>query len=123
MQKKRIIEWIIASVGIVLSGVGFYYWNAYESDRSYDLQLVAQLAGMKDSLSIYVQQYAAYPHLQDPFLQRFGFLAGAYVPLAADGATECSDQSRCPSYQVHFSLKTNTVYPKGEHVITPNGIQ
>ncbi len=107
----------------MLSGAGFYYWNAYEADRSYDLQLVAQLAGMKDSLSIYAQQYAAYPHLQDPFLQRFGFLAGVYVPLAADGVMECNDQSRCPSYRMTFSLKTNAIYPKGEHVITPNGIQ
>jgi hypothetical protein len=123
MQIKRIIGWIIATVIVVLSGVGLYYWNAYETDRSYDLQLVASITGMKDSLSIYAQQYAAYPHSQDPFLQRFGFLVGAYVPLAADGSTECKDQSRCPLYRVRFTLKTNAVYPKGEHSVGPNGIQ
>lgn len=120
---KRVGEWILASIVILMSSAGFYYWNAYEVDRSSDLILTARVASMKDSLSIYSQQYAAYPHLGDPFLQRFGLLAEAYVPLAADGTTECKDQSRCPSYHVRFNLKTNAVLPKGEHSVTPNGIQ
>ncbi|MEK7648545.1 MAG: hypothetical protein AAB400_01370 [Patescibacteria group bacterium] len=120
---KPIFRWIIAGMLIALSSVGFYYWNAYESERSYDLQIVSQVASMKDSLSLYAQQYAAYPHLQDPFLQRFGFLAAAYVPLLADSSTECQSQSRCPSYRVRFLLKTNVIYPKGEHIVTPSGIQ
>ncbi len=119
---NRIAERIIAGVIIIAVGVGLYYWNAYESDRSSDTQTVVAVSSVRSLLKMYAQQYDAYPSSNDSYVGGFGMLTQSYKPLAEDGVADCVGL-RCSSYALSFTLKTNAYFRKGEHKVTPQGIQ
>ncbi len=119
---NHLVERIIAGAVIIAVGVGCYFWNAYESARSDDSQTLASLGAMKGMLETYSQQYGAYPASDDPFILRMVGAADVYRPLLDDGVTECIQTSRCGRYVLKFTLTTNVFYAKGEHSITPQGL-
>lgn len=119
---KHFIERIIAVILIIATGVGCYYWYTYESNKSKDFQTLVALSMARGLLATYSQQYAAYPGVKDPFVAQFGSLANTYKPFATDGVSEC-DEVRCPSYVISAQFATNAFLTRGEHKITPQGIQ
>lgn len=53
----------------------------------------------------------------------YGLMRGEleYHSLGEDRKTPCSD--RCPWYEIGFSLQTNAIASKGNHFVTPEGLQ
>jgi len=120
---NRIIEWSIAGAIIIASGVGFFYWNHYESEVSSDMQTTVDVYLAGKLLGMYAQQYAAYPPSDDPFVKKLLSPRVSYTALLQDGIAECADQPRCPSYSLSFILKTNSLFPNGKHSASPDGIK
>lgn len=117
---NRIVEYILLSIAVIAAGVGCYFWYSYEKNQASDLQTLSMSAYAKNMLGMYAQQYAAYPGGSDDYLQRSG-IAFPYFPRLKDGS-DCSED-RCPSYAFTFILSTNAFMPRGEHTVTPDGVQ
>ncbi len=137
---------------IIATSVGFFMMFDFEVKKGQDTIRMIQLRYIQDALSRYYMDHAGFPAISESFslngdtclsgsgfvsmhdtrcakkLYAYGFGVSSdevflYTPLEKDRKTSCVSKTNCPWYAIRFLLDTNSIFPKGERMLTPIGIQ
>jgi hypothetical protein len=151
MSLPRPFQFGLQGLLILAVIAGLYAWKSYEVRTASDVLTMSSIMQLKAALERYAGERFAYPPAPQPLilgvsesncLSRDGFTGASapactkgmlhlmggeeyfiYTPLAADGTSICADARGCPSFAITFELKGSRIFSKGEHRLTPNGIQ